>query len=126
MPDTRLEALLAIGAISDPPRPAFTPNSGKTSRRVNGSRLGGTGHPALCFAAMREATSETTVGQRLALQREEAGLSKRRLSAISGIPIRQIQEWESDRHEPTVKSLKRLIPHIGGSVVYYLDLEDDQ
>jgi len=61
------------------------------------------------------------VGRRMTAQREAAGLSKRRLAKLSGVAEKDLREWERGKHEPTARSLLRLIPFIGGTVEFYLD-----
>ena len=70
---------------------------------------------------MTAKTSATSVGQRIVLMRERAGLSRRQLGKVSNVPERQLFSWEHDDHEPTARNLQRLIPHIGGTLDFYLE-----
>lgn len=65
----------------------------------------------------------TSVGERIAAMRANAGLSRRQLSKDAGVSERQLYDWEHDKHEPTPRNLRRLIPHIGGTVMFYLEDE---
>lgn len=57
--------------------------------------------------------------------REQAGLSKRGLAKLADVDPRNLLSWEQGAHIPTVPSLMRLIPHIGGTIEYYLGYSDE-
>lgn len=70
--------------------------------------------------AVPSATEASTVGARITLMRERAGLSKRKLAALADVTEWQLRGWEDNTHEPTARNLMRLIEHIGGTVEFYL------
>ena len=67
------------------------------------------------------ALNETNyVGTRLRNAREKAGMSKRQLAQAAQVREQQIRQWEAGEHIPTAHNLLRLIPHLGGTMEYYL------
>jgi len=54
------------------------------------------------------------------MMRERAGLSKRQLAQRAGVQISQLRQWERGDHVPSPPNLFRLIPHIGGTIEFYL------
>jgi DNA-binding transcriptional regulator YiaG len=90
--------------------------------RIRGTRLSGFPGDADCalVSAMTTAAEVSTVGSRIRLMRKRAELSKRQLAKAAGVDERQLRGWENDEHEPTASSLRRLIPHIGGTLDFYL------
>jgi PAS domain S-box-containing protein len=70
--------------------------------------------------AVPSMSQTNTVGAKITARREQAGYSKRALARLAGVSEWQLRAWENNTHEPTARSLMRLIPYIGGTVEYYL------
>jgi DNA-binding transcriptional regulator YiaG len=62
----------------------------------------------------------TTTAGRITQMREAAGLSKRKLATLANVDPRLLNRWEDGTHEPQVPSIRKLIPHIGGSIDFFL------
>jgi len=60
------------------------------------------------------------VGPRITMMRERAKLSKRQLALLAGVHVWQLRQWERGDHIPGPQNLWRLIPHIGGTIEFYL------
>lgn len=69
---------------------------------------------------IRSRATVTDVGRRIALMRQGAQLSKRQLASLAEIDERLLRRWENGDHQPSVASVRRLIPYIGGTIDYYL------
>jgi hypothetical protein len=68
--------------------------------------------PVLCLECLG-AQSDATFGQRLKAFRLAAGLSKRALSAQTGIPRHNLSKYEADEWVPLQKSMSRLVQILG-------------
>lgn len=66
------------------------------------------------------ATMTPSTGNRIRMKREQAKLSKRGLARRAGVDERLLRRWEDDDVEPTIASIRKLVPHIGGTIGYYL------
>jgi DNA-binding XRE family transcriptional regulator len=75
---------------------------------------------------MSARASAISVGERIVSMREHAGLSRRQLAKDAGVTDRQLYDWEHDKHEPTPRNVRRLIPHIGGTIEFYLGVGEDE
>ena len=82
--------------------------------------------PLVGSPTMAKAQAPTTTGERITQMREAAGLSKRRLSKVANVDQRNLIRWENGTHEPMVASIRKLIPHIGGSIEFFLGDGNDQ
>lgn len=70
-------------------------------------------------------TIDSPAGTRIKMMREQAGLSKRQLAKLANVGRYQLSTWEAGTHIPSVPSLLKLIPHIGGNVLYYLGIDEN-
>jgi len=72
----------------------------------------------MTVATVSEAKNQ--VGPRITLMRERADLSKRQLAKAAGVHEWQLRQWERGDHVVSPMNLRRLIPHIGGTIEFYL------
>jgi transcriptional regulator with XRE-family HTH domain len=62
--------------------------------------------------------AKTTFGQRLRKLRQshpvqKVGLTQTELAAMAGVSSQQINNWESDKNEPTIASVRKLAEALG-------------
>ncbi|OSX90324.1 hypothetical protein BTJ45_03538 [Bacillus mycoides] len=67
---------------------------------------------------------KTTVGQNIKNFRKSFGLTQEQLSDRTGLSRGQIKNWEVDRHEPDLESLKVLASFFNTSIDRLLSFED--
>ncbi len=53
------------------------------------------------------------IGQIIKLRREELGITQEHLAEISSVSLRTLKAIETDKGNPTIKSLKRLTQVLG-------------
>ena len=66
-----------------------------------------------------------TIGERIALERKELGLSQEALGEKMGVSRQSIYKWESDAALPEIEKLVKLARAFGVSVGWLLGEEDD-
>jgi len=54
-----------------------------------------------------------TIGDKIKAYRKEHGLSQRKLAKLLSVDQTTIRDWESDKHQPSKKLLKRLSKILG-------------
>ncbi|MGG1339922.1 helix-turn-helix transcriptional regulator [Bacillus toyonensis] len=69
---------------------------------------------------------KTTVGQNIKNFRKSFGLTQEQLSDRTGLSRGQIKNWEVDRHEPDLESLKVLASFFNTSIDRLLSFEDEK
>lgn len=67
------------------------------------------------------ATADDTIGGRISLARDAAGLTIEKISAIAGVTIETWTNWENDRAEPRANRLDMLARILQVSVAWLLD-----
>jgi hypothetical protein len=69
----------------------------------------------------------TPVAARIIGLREARGLSRTRLSQLSGVPLRTLEEWEAGRRVPRdVYQIHAVAAALGLSIEEYLGLSEDK
>ena len=68
-------------------------------------------------------TGQLTLGQLIRLARKEAGLSQRELADWIGMSYRSVQEWETDRADPTkhLRTIERVTGKPDGWISDHVD-----
>jgi DNA-binding transcriptional regulator YiaG len=65
------------------------------------------------------------IGRKIAEAREAKRLSKYMLAKLADVDEGQIRKWERGEHACSAVNLLKLIPHIGGTLDFYLGEDDD-
>ena len=69
----------------------------------------------------------TPLAARLTELRKARGLTRTRLSQLSGVPLRTLEDWESGRHAPRdVYQIHAVAAALGLSIEEYLGLSEDK
>jgi transcriptional regulator with XRE-family HTH domain len=66
------------------------------------------------------------VAHNIAVARETAELSKRRLARLADVDERQLRIWESARHTPSAYNLLKLAAILGQSLEWFYEDHDDE
>jgi transcriptional regulator with XRE-family HTH domain len=67
-----------------------------------------------------------TVARNIRVQREQVGLSTRRLAKLAGIDERGLRRYERGDSEPSARTMLKLMSILGQSLEWYYKDHDDE